>query len=486
MRKQRLGLRAQFILLIVAGLSAMFAVVAVVVIRISTSNLRNGLINESKSFASLSAKPIGDTFATYQDSGVVKIVQQIDKFTSLDTDISNVGIVDIDGKLLYQQQQNAGNVTANQAEASSFEPVYSYQGNKLTRIVTPYIEDSGAHRYSVVYAVSYSAIDNTVKELANGIIGLAFMALLSSILVAYLLISRLFLKPLGQVSSAAIEISKGDLDRKIEPHHNDEIGDLAVSVNTMAEALMSDIRKLKETDAIKSEFMMITSHNLRTPLTVIQGYLEALQGNSDLPDAAKDLVAVLTASSSRLAAFAEDILTVSRIETGENVTTHREQTDLAQLLKGIAADFGILAKQKGIEFRSTIGDNACNVLISTPHIRGAVWNLLDNALKFTKEGSVALELSQSSNHATISVSDTGEGIAPDEIPKLFTKFHRGTSTLVYNYEGSGIGLYLTKLIIDQHGGIIEVSSKLGKGTTFTIKLPLSGPVQTTDNKPLPA
>lgn len=473
MRKLRVGLQTQFILLIVAGLSVMFALVAIVVIRISTSNLRNSLINESKSFAALSAKPIGDTFVTYQDSGTVKIVQQVDKFISLDTDISNVGVVDVSGKLLYQQHENAGDVTANQSEAGSFDPIYTYQGNKLTRIITPYIEDSGAHRYSVVYSVSYATIDSIVRELANGIVGLAFMALLSSILIAYLLISRLFLKPLGQVSSSAIEISKGNLDHKIEPKRNDEIGDLAVSVNSMAEALKADIRKLKEVDAIKSEFMMITSHNLRTPLTVIQGYLEVLQGNEQLPKAAQDLVAVLRASSSRLAAFAEDILTVSRLETGENVTTHREQTDLAQLLKAIAADFAILAKQKGIEFRSIIGDTACNVLISTPHIRGAIWNLLDNALKFTKEGSVTLELSQTSNHATITVSDTGEGIAPEEIPKLFTKFHRGTSTLVYNYEGSGIGLYLTKLIIDQHGGLIEVSSELGKGTIFTVQLPLS-------------
>lgn len=478
MRKIRIGLRAQFILLIVLGLSAMFAVVAIVVIRISTSNLRNSLISESKSFAALSVKPIGDTFVTYKDSGQLKIIQQIDKFTSLDTDVRNVGIVDIGGKLLYQQHENSGDVTATQTEASSFDPVYSYQGNKLTRIVTPYIEDFGAHRYSIVYSVSYDAIDTTVKELANGIIGLAFLALMSSILVAYLLISRLFLKPLGQVSGGAIAISKGDLDHKIEPRRNDEIGDLALSVNTMADSLKADIRKLKEVDAIKSEFMMITSHNLRTPLTVIQGYLEALQGNSDLPEAVKDLVAVLTASSSRLAAFAEDILTVSRIETGENVTTHREQTDLTNLLKLIATDFVVLAKQKGIEFRSIIGDNPCNVLISTPHIRGAVWNLLDNALKFTEKGSVSLELSQSNNHATITVSDTGEGIAADEIPKLFTKFHRGTSTLTYNYEGSGIGLYLTKLIIDQHGGMIDVTSEVGKGTTFTVQLPLSEPVKT--------
>jgi two-component system phosphate regulon sensor histidine kinase PhoR len=107
------------------------------------------------------------------------------------------------------------------------------------------------------------------------------------------------------------------------------------------------------------------------------------------------------------------------------------------------------------------------------HLRSAIYNLLDNALKFTAEqGQIELSLAHVADAIQIVTKDNGVGIAPEEINKLFTKFHRGTSTLNYNYEGTGIGLYLTKLIITEHGGTIAVQSELGKGSTFTITLPL--------------
>jgi signal transduction histidine kinase len=469
--KRRITLRTQFILLIVLGLSALFVVITVVVAQRTTQNLRTSLTSQSKSFAALATKPIGDTFVTYQDSGRIKIIQQVEKFTDLDTNISNVSVVDIGGKTLYEQNEGT-NVTVNAQQASSFDTVLVTDHGKLTRVITPYIEDFGAHRYSIVYDVSYKAIDQSIRQLTTGIIFLAFGALILSIAISYFFINRLFLDPVRQVSNAAIAISKGDLDKKIEPKRNDEIGDLATSVNTMADALKADIQKLRDVDAIKTEFMMIASHNLRTPLTIIQGYLDTLLLNKELPQDVRGTVEVVAASGNRLSVFAEDILTVSRLEAGENVMKSRYKTDLKELLERIANDFRSLAKEKKLDFQVLLPDHPCYSIISMPHIRAAIWNLLDNAVKFTKEGSITLKLEVQAGKASISVSDTGTGIDPEEVPKLFTKFHRGTSTEQYDYEGSGIGLYLTKLIVDQHGGTIAVDSKLGKGTTFMVVLPI--------------
>jgi signal transduction histidine kinase len=106
-------------------------------------------------------------------------------------------------------------------------------------------------------------------------------------------------------------------------------------------------------------------------------------------------------------------------------------------------------------------------------MRSALGNILDNAIKFNKEdGAVTVRASAADGALTFVVADTGIGIRPEEMPKLFTKFHRGTSTLNYDYEGAGIGLYLTKLIIDKHGGRIDVESQTGKGATFTVHLPV--------------
>src|SRR5882762_7399684 len=175
--KRRFGLRSQFILLIIIGLSVVFAVITVLVTRQTTKNLRASLVTESKSFAALATKPIGDTFGTYQDSGRIKIIQQTERFTDLDKNISNVAVVGLDGEVLYQQKEGQ-DMRTTAARAASFDPVYVMSKDRLTRIITPYIEDFGAHRYSIVYDVSDQAIEHSIQQLRMGIIALAFAALL--------------------------------------------------------------------------------------------------------------------------------------------------------------------------------------------------------------------------------------------------------------------------------------------------------------------
>lgn len=478
MPNRRFGLTVQFLLLIVVGMTLTFFVVAAIISRLATDSLRDGLVKESQTFASLATKPIGDTFVLYKDSGTLRIVQQVEKFTDLDSNIENVAVVDINGNLQFSQEKDR-EVIVDSTRASSFEPQFVYSEGHLSRIVYPYLEDHGAHRYSLVYDISDEFIEKSVAELQRAVALFATLALFAAIVVTYVLINRLFLRPISLLSRAAIDISKGNLDQKIEPKRNDEIGDLATSVNSMADALKADIRKLKEVDVIKTEFMMIASHNLRTPLTIIQGYLDTLLLSKELPPDLRETLQVVAASGNRLSVFAEDILTVSRLEAGENVMSQKEQTDLRVLLERIGDDFAVLAKQKKLEFIANLGKDPCDVVISMPHIRAAFWNLLDNALKFTKEGKVTVELKKDKQNAYITVADTGEGIAPEEVPKLFTKFHRGTSTMQYDHEGTGIGLYLTKLIVEQHGGLVTVNTQLGKGTTFLITLPLASETKPT-------
>ncbi|HSX44456.1 MAG TPA: ATP-binding protein, partial [Candidatus Saccharimonadales bacterium] len=139
----------------------------------------------------------------------------------------------------------------------------------------------------------------------------------------------------------------------------------------------------------------------------------------------------------------------------------------------LADDFAVLAQQKTIQFSSTIATSSAKANISAAHLRSAVWNILDNALKFTPDGGwVKLDAALVNQHIQLSITDSGIGIAAEEMPKLFTKFHRGTSTMQYQYEGTGIGLYATKLVIERLGGTITAASQLGHGSTFTIQLPM--------------
>jgi signal transduction histidine kinase len=131
------------------------------------------------------------------------------------------------------------------------------------------------------------------------------------------------------------------------------------------------------------------------------------------------------------------------------------------------------AQLRKLHFKSDIQTNA-PIHISPPHVRSAIWNLIDNAIKFTPEGGeVLLKVSETDGMVAISVADNGIGISQEEMPKLFTKFHRATSVTVYDYEGTGIGLYASKIIVEEQGGKISVTSEEGKGSTFTIYLPIA-------------
>ncbi len=468
---KRPGLRLKFALVIVVLLALIFGVMAVVLIRQDSKNLRNDLNTKSKLFASLATTPIGNTFLTYQDSGQIKITQQIQGFTDLNQGTSNVAVIDTAGKVVFNQHPEQA-VQVDAQSAATFQPIFNLNKNGIVeRIITPLIEENGSHRYNLVYFISSAAVEAAIHSTEMSILWFAVLGLLISIAMTYLLTNQLFVRPIQQVSNQALAISAGHFDKQILVKSHDEVGDLAKAVNTMAESLEADIAKLREADRLKTEFLMISSHNLRTPLTIINGYMESLQ-KFHVDDKLRHMLDIIAVSSKRLGAFAEDMLTISQVESGED-SMSKEPTDIGPLLQALADDFAVLAQQKTIQFSSTIATSSAKANISAAHLRSAVWNILDNALKFTPDGGwVKLDAALVNQHIQLSITDSGIGIAAEEMPKLFTKFHRGTSTMQYQYEGTGIGLYATKLVIERLGGTITAASQLGHGSTFTIQLPM--------------
>lgn len=468
---RRFTIRARFLLLLVGLLLAVFAAITFIIVRQNTHTLKDNLIGQSKSFAALATQPIGDAFVLYKDSGTLHIQQQVQRFTDLDSNINQVEIVDSMNHTLFTA--NSGHhINVSTDQAGSLDPAYLYDSShNLTAIVQPYLENFGIHRYAIVYGISYQSVNHAIQNIVDFILAVSAVILLVSLVVWYVLINRLFLQPVAQLSHLALLISKGDLDKQISLDRKDEIGDLAQAVDTMASSLKADITKLKAVDKLKNEFMMITSHNLRTPLTIIKAHLERISGMNP-PGEIKSLLDTIGVNALRLGGFAEDVLTISTIEGGKNIL-HKEPTDIGGLLKGVAEEFHGLAQQKKLRFTSDISTKAI-VDLSPTQFRSALWNLLDNAYKFTAEGGeVKLLAHEQGGQVEIKVEDTGIGISAEELPQLFTKFHRATDTLQYDYEGTGIGLYIAKIIIEQHDGHIAAESIKGKGSTFRITLPIS-------------
>jgi signal transduction histidine kinase len=465
--QRRVSLKQRFLLFLMLVFLTLFSIVATLLIVRKSDSERANLNEQAKSFATLATKPVGDAFLLYKDSGSIRIKQQVDKFTELDPDITAVSIVSTSGGVVFQSGA-APRITTEQAE--TFDPIYISSRGTIKQAIVPLIEDFGVHRYSIVYEVSDSRIRQDLGRTIASVILLSIVLFAIALALTYKFIDVFFLSPVSIISRRALTISQGDLQGQIESKRRDELGDLALAVNTMANSLRADIVKLQEADKLKTEFITISSHNLRTPLTSIKGNIELLQ-DAGVPDHLQQMVQALAASSSRLSNYIEDLLAISTVESGEITKTTLHPQPIKPLLEEVAEAYTDTAEQKQLEFVRDF-DVADKAVEMNQHLlRIAFVNLLENAFKFTKQGSVHFEARPEVDGVIIKVIDTGIGITEGEKPKLFTKFHRGTSVMQYDYEGSGIGLYLTKLIIDLHKGKIKVDSQEGQGTTVTVELP---------------
>ena len=238
-------------------------------------------------------------------------------------------------------------------------------------------------------------------------------------------------------------------------------------------------KRLREVDKLKDEFISITSHELRTPMTAIKGYLwmSIHEPGQKLNSTLKHNLEVCLGSAERLLQLVSEMLTVSRIQS-KRFVLNRAPFDILVLLQNTFDELSVVAKEKEVEFSfSKSPGNLKHLEINADKdkIREVFHNLMGNALKFTPaNGKVQVSLVESSGHVTISVADTGPGILKKDMAKLYTKFGKFEHSYkkIPSSAGSGLGLYICKKIIDLHKGEIGVQSVVDKGTTMSVTLPL--------------
>lgn len=230
--------------------------------------------------------------------------------------------------------------------------------------------------------------------------------------------------------------------------------------------------RLQAEDRLKREFIALSSHNLGTPLSIMQGSVQLIKTAEDASQR-EQLLHMLENGIKRLAEFVDEMSAISTLESGGQLDA--KPITVGSVVEPLMEETAAFSSAKRLAFRTELDNADATINGNQLWLRSCIRNLLDNALKFTEKGSIALTTKTADGFAEISVSDTGIGIEKAELPLLFTKFHRGTDFERYDYDGEGLGLYLTKLIVEQHGGRITVESQLGKGSTFTVHLPLHDP-----------
>ena len=239
------------------------------------------------------------------------------------------------------------------------------------------------------------------------------------------------------------------------------------------------LARAEQANEAKSRFLANVSHEIRTPLTSLLGTTELLE-DTGLDEQQARFVDVVNRSGQRLLALVSDILDLARIEAGE---TRLEQRpfDVRRLVCDVVSLYGISARRKGIALQLELAEALPDPVVGDPDRIGQVLtNLLDNAVKFTERGCVVVRVEPEQSAGTqadrvvvrIEVADSGIGIVPEELGKLFDPFHQADTSITRKYGGTGLGLSLSRELVELMGGSIEVQSTLGEGSTFTIRVPL--------------
>lgn len=240
--------------------------------------------------------------------------------------------------------------------------------------------------------------------------------------------------------------------------------------------LQEAYKKLEELDRTKSEFVSIASHQLRTPLTAMKGYismiLEGTYGKLDTKQ--KKPIESVYESSERLIRLVNDLLNVSRIESGKTEMKW-EQGSVETIIQSVVEELGIKLKERNVELIFEKPENSLPLIrIDKEKIRNVVLNIVDNAIRYTSQGKITLSAVAQQQNVLIRIQDTGEGMTQEEIGKLFKTFSRGGAGMKFSTEGAGLGLYIARKFLEMHKGRIWVESAgKGQGSTFFVELPVA-------------
>ncbi len=268
---------------------------------------------------------------------------------------------------------------------------------------------------------------------------------------------RGFTAPLGAVMDAAASVADGDYTARVQEHGSAPMRSLARSFNTMTQ-------RLEAADRVRRDLMADLAHELRTPLSVLQGRIEGMiDGVYALEPAELDLLRNQTGVLARLI---EDLRTIALSDAGA-LPLQKESVDVGELVRDIAREFEPQSRQGGVSMRVDVPAAPSLAEVDAVRIREVLANLVGNALRHTpRGGAVTLSVAAATGTLTVGVKDTGEGIAPDELARVFDRFHKARDS-----KGAGLGLAIVKSLVEAHGGEISARSAPGEGTTMQFTLP---------------
>ena len=459
-----LSIRAKLTLWYFSLAALVLAAFAVAIYVYFTRGLLNAIDSSLRNHAERLAYAVGHPSANEETSqpGVLILAPQF------------VSVLNRDGKVTDQIPDAEGHevpVTESALERASREWNPQFQEVSLSetehvRTITWPAHDEDGELFFVVVGQSLRDVQRAQKQLVL-LLAIANPVALLLASLGGLWLANKALRPVDRLTRAAERIGRGNLSERVEEHRAlDEIGRLAATFNQM-------IGRLEQAFERERQFTADASHELKTPLAVLRGDIEVALRRDRTPEEYQRVLRSSLEEISRLTKLTEDLLTLARSDAGESVLD-LEKVQLDQLAAEARAYIAPLAASAGVSLTYDAPQSPVMVEGDQKRLKQLLVNLLDNAIKYTAAGGGArLVLAVDDSCAVIEVTDTGRGIPASALPHVFERFYRQTDPRDSRVTGFGLGLAITKWIVDAHGGSIEARSREGEGSSFVVRLPLA-------------
>ncbi len=279
-------------------------------------------------------------------------------------------------------------------------------------------------------------------------------------------LARGMTKPLRDMAQAARKMETGDYSQRVYTASRDEVGQLAHAFNRMS-------TELDQLERLRRDLVANVSHELKTPISALRAHLENLLDGVERPD--PETLQVMLTQSERLGRLVEQLLDLSRLESGD-VPLERMPVRLGPLVAEVVSEIEVSRAETGVSLEGDVPADLPPVFADPERVHQVLFNLLDNAVRFTPPGGhVVVRATRHNGNCEIRVEDTGSGIAPEHLPRLFERFYRVDPARSRDDGGTGIGLAIARSVVEAHGGRIRAESELGKGSVFTFELPVAAP-----------
>lgn len=390
-----------------------------------------------------------------------------------------ITVINKEGNVLADSEKDTSSMENHRGRPEFIEAVEKGTGestrfsktlNYPMKYVAVRVADGDAVAGVVRIAVPESEVQLELHQLYRAAITGAIAAICIAGVIAYIM-ARGISTPIRQMKEVADAIAKGQFDKKTSIRGKDELAELARSLNVMSDELKLKIERLKYLDNVRTDFVANVSHELKTPLTSIRGFVETLEdGAINDSSNARRFLAIIKKHAQRLGNIIDDLLRLSELESGGGI--EMTELDLKSLIDEIAMGFGhaLAAKRQKLSVEASGGDFA--IRGDRDRLEQVFVNLIDNAIKYTKDGGgIKVRLSRAGDSVTVTVEDNGIGIPKEDVERVFERFYRVDKAHSRELGGTGLGLSIAKHIVLVHNGQIRIESEVNKGTKVFVTLP---------------